>query len=249
MAGRDWEIEEGKEVVGKTIVGGRPRARRTRKLRIPIGIEKLLCRAAADGELKRGLLYDRTNVLKAPGLELSDDERAILASIPALTLETMIDRIDLQRHPKRTFMKGVVAAAVLAAATTLVDCGGESQPAGIQPDDWNTGNDAIEEMVPEAIVQGIEPDDVYTAPDPDVVEMIDTVATKGIAPDLIDTDDMSAPVGIQPDVVETEDMMAPTGIMPDVVETEEVAVDTGIGPDVVDHQDAMAGTGILPDVE
>lgn len=253
--GKDWEIEEGKEVVRQTIVGGRPRVRRKRKLRIPIGIEKLLCRAAADGELKTGLLYNRTKVLAEPGLELTEEERMILTSIPPSSLETMIDRIDLDRHPRRKFMRGVVAAAVLAATTTMVDCGFESQSAGIDPNiDMYESKDVIEEMVPDSIVTGIEPDDVYTAPDPDVVDKDIVEPNAGVqmdmqGADVFEHEDYGAPTGILPDMIETDDMAAPVGILSDTVDIEELAVDTGIGPDVVDHEDAMAGTGILPDAE
>ena len=53
------EIEEGREVVRRTIVGGRPRARKNRRVIVPIGIEKVLCRAAADNRFKATLFQDR----------------------------------------------------------------------------------------------------------------------------------------------------------------------------------------------
>ena len=114
-------------------------------MRVPIGIEKLLVRAAADPELKTRLLADRATVLAEFGDEVNGPEAEILKSIPIESLAAMVDRIDLERHPKKRFMKGVVRAAlVAAAATAMIGCGddstSESFSTGISPD-WPPADD------------------------------------------------------------------------------------------------------------
>jgi hypothetical protein len=203
MSGKDFEVEEGKEIVGRTIVGGRPAARRKRKVRVPIGIEKLLVRAAANEEFRRRLLDERDATLASLEGELSPTESQVLTSIPTPTLEGMIRNIDLQRHGKRRFMKGVVAAALLttAAAGTLGCEVFETQTKGISPDELE---DVVTETVvaPDATSRGMEPDE-------DVLVVEDSFDIKGITPDMEE----------EADVIEVPDLPAPTGIMPDTEET------------------------------
>lgn len=147
METRELEVEEGKEVVRRTIVGGRPFTQHTRKISVPIGIEKLLCRAAAMPELKRGLLSNPTDTMSPFSEELSVGERTILSSIPAATLLRMIEHIDLKRHAKRQFMKAVVAATLVAGAGSAVTgCYAEGHgpmPAG-STDGWTVDADSVE---------------------------------------------------------------------------------------------------------
>lgn len=122
---------------------------------VPIGIEKLLCRAAAVPELKRGLLSDPEEALSAFSAELSVEERAVLASIPVATLSRMIEHIDLKRHSKRQFMKAVVAATLVAGAGSavvgcVVGCGG---PAGSRPD-FDTVETVSDTQFPDADQRG-----------------------------------------------------------------------------------------------
>jgi len=208
MGGREFEVEEGKEVVGRTIVGGRPRARKKRKLRIPIGIEKVLCRAAADGRLKASLLDRRESALDELAHELTEAEREVLESIPGSSLQVMIDQIDLKRHPRRKFMRGVMAASFLAAsATTMLDCTEESATMGIGPDSIEPEDTGHELPVNYETVAGIAPD---------VIEVIEQTADAGaIAPtDTLEQDETVESA----DVLEQDDFMAVTGIMPDSVE-------------------------------
>ena len=198
--GKDFEIEEGKEVVRRTIVGGRPLARKKRKLKIPIGIEKVLCKAAVDPAFRAALYENRREALDGLGDELSEAEADILMSIPIEPLDSMVAGIDPKRHAGRRFMKGVMAATfVTAALTTSIDCG-PTQSTGSQPDDVQEPDEvrAGETYAPETAVLGIEPDDVFV--EPDVVEK-DEVTSWGIDPEV--------------DVVEHEDLMAPGGIIPD----------------------------------
>jgi hypothetical protein len=110
--------EGGQELVRNTLTRGQPLPRRKLKLAIPIGIEKLLARAAGDPAFRRALTRDRYAAVTAAGFALGDSERAILESVSVAMLDTLISRIDLKRHSKRRFMKGVAAAAFAAAALT-----------------------------------------------------------------------------------------------------------------------------------
>ena len=203
MSDKKLEVEEGQEVVRHTIVGGRPRARRKRKIRIPIGIEKVLCRAAADPTFQQTLLEDRVATLATLEAELTKTELAILTSIPAASLAEMVLRIDLERHSRRKFMRGVVAATLAAATAGLgvLGCNGTAEPEEINR------------------YGGMAPD-----PPPDIcdgTEAPDVVAEDGTdlaAPDVVEPEDVSMRAGIPPDpadVVEYQDHMAGGGILPD----------------------------------
>jgi len=166
--GRDFEVEEGREVVRRTIVGGRPRAREKRRIRVPIGLEKLLCRAAGDSAFRAALLVDRGRAVEAAGLELLASERAVLDSVPEAVLAGMIGRIDVRRHGRRRFMRGVLAATFAATAVLGVsDCGGEGA-GGARPDDvemdWSGADVGIlsdvVDVEPSYADVGILPDDV-----------------------------------------------------------------------------------------
>ncbi len=202
-----FDVEEGQEVVSRTIVGGRPRARRKRKIAIPIGIEKLLARAAGDLRFRKALLADRYLAVEAQGFALVDSERAILESVSDAVLGTLIGRIDLKRHAKRRFMKGVAAAAFATVAmTTNVACTEEEE-----------GGSAV---------KGILPDVEVT----DVVEIDEKASVDmGIFPDLPDTEETDVPevfpdagVDIQPDVPPN------AGVSPDVVDVEEWEISAGV---------------------
>ena len=203
MSRKKFDLEEGQEVVRKTIVGGRPAARRKHKVKVPIGIEKVLVRAAADSEFRNLLFTTRQAALDSLQGELSPTELQVLISIPEATLEGMIHSIDLQRHGKRRFMKGVVAAALVAsAATGVLGCEvSEDHGKGISPD---MIDDTVTETVvtPDATSRGIDPDE-------DVLVVEDNYATQGATADFYS----------EPDVIEVSDLPAPTGIMPDMEES------------------------------
>ena len=167
-----------------------PALRAKKKLRIPIGIEKLLCRAAADEAFRTLLLNERAVALDGLGDGLDDEERVMLGAIPASTLAVMIERIDLKRHSRKRFMKGVMAAAFVAASSLLtVECD-EDVSKGIAPDDVVWRSDV------QAAIQADIVEDVYRPQD-----------AAGVGPDV--ADELAA------DVIEQEEMMAVTGIMPD----------------------------------
>jgi len=114
------DIEEGTEVVRRTIVGGRPLQRRQHTLNVPIGIEKILVRAAGDDAFRARLFADRASALEQAGIALLPSEQAMLASVPDDLLASLVDRIDLPRHGGRRFMGRVVRAVFATAAAGAV---------------------------------------------------------------------------------------------------------------------------------
>ena len=228
------EIEEGTESVRRTIVGGRPIDRRRRKVRIPIGVEKVLYRAAADRVFREQLLMGRAEALPGTGLEVSGAEAMILRSVSDDALRTMIEAIDVKRHRKRRFFRGI-AAASLAATTALgtASCGEEEMAvAGGAAPDWpDAAGDSISDVMhPDRIEQ-------------DLLPPVDAGSWPELPPDEItplDVPDMTAGVDIKdPDVVEGHDGFAPGGVMPDMVDD----------PDVIDSEVAMDGGMWGDDVE
>jgi hypothetical protein len=185
----DFEVEEGREVVGRTIVGGRPRARRQKRLRVPIGIEKVLARAAADPTFRVALFADRRAAIDDAGYEMLASELTVLESVPEGVLASMIGRIDLRRHGQRKFMRGVVAAAFASAAATSSLLGCEAASAGIAPDevtdnaswpDMGVTTDVVEES--DEGSRGIMADDPEDAAEQEVL-FEELPAPGGILPD------------------------------------------------------------------
>jgi hypothetical protein len=230
-----FDIEEGQEVVRNTIVGGRPRARRKRKIAIPIGLEKVLTRAAGDPAFRRRLFEDRRGALAGLGWELQPSEAVILGAVPNDVLDTMIGRIDLKLHTKRRFMKGIATAVFATAAMTAgVGCKGTGDAADVYGD-MGIGPDVVDinEASPDAgvdvrevevrdISKGVEPDW------PDVQEIFPDAGVDIRPPEEVEADEIF-PVGILddgPEVIDvTDDQPAVGGIMPDVIN--EVEVDQG----------------------
>ena len=231
--GKDFEIEEGKEVVRNTIVGGRPLARRKRKIRIPIGIERVLCKAAVDPVFRVALFDNREGALARLGEDLTAEETAILMSIPGENLATMVARIDPAKHTKRRFMKGVMAATLAAMTagagglacddssgakdvTPAIDYGWAGGAGPDWPPDVKTDEGGPVVDVPEGFADaGSWPSSEVQA---DVLESEDTFASNGIVPDpdVIDVQDNYATKGILPDPDVIEDDIPPVGgIMPD----------------------------------
>ena len=119
-----------------TIVGGQPRRQRPArgKMRVPVGLEKLLFLAAGDPALRERLLADPLAAAADKSVDLRPSERAMLEVTPRASLAAMVDRI-VPANPRRRKFMGLVAtaAASLAAGTATTDCD-NAQPAGIDPD-------------------------------------------------------------------------------------------------------------------
>ena len=179
------EVEEGKEVVRRTSVGGRPRVRKKAVLKVPIGIEKVVYRAAADPEFRERLFADRQGAVTHMGFNLLDSELAILLSVPNRSLAAMIDRIDPERHGRRRFMRKVAACALAVATSTVLLDASCSAPAGCLPEP-DTGSHVAEthaETTTDVVTPpgGIMPDEVVV--DTAEVEPREP-ADEGIGPDL-----------------------------------------------------------------
>jgi len=101
-------------------------AEKIRTMSVPVGLEQLLFRAAADPELRAELVRDRAAAAERWGLALTASERSVLAIAPDDQLEAMIDRLDTseQNLKKRKFMRAVAATAVTLAAGTGLAAGG-----------------------------------------------------------------------------------------------------------------------------
>ncbi len=152
---------EGQEVVRRTIVGGRPQARRATTISVPIGIEKVLAQAAGDAAFRGRLFADRAAAVAEVAPVLQPSEAAILRSVPDAMLATMIGHIDVPRHGARRFMRGVVTAALASAALLgATECGASL---GSEPDEPDV--DTVQEAT---------------------IEVEDTAASRGIMPDVVD---------------------------------------------------------------
>jgi hypothetical protein len=103
----DVTVEDGSEVVSKTIVGGRPRRRKSYAVNIPAGIEKILYLASTDRAFKARLLEDRSGAIEGRRISLTATESAVLGSVSNETLGNMIDQIRPRMHGKRRFMRAV----------------------------------------------------------------------------------------------------------------------------------------------
>jgi hypothetical protein len=96
-----------------TIVGGRPEARDSGQLNIPLGIQTLIKKAAVDGEFRSVLLKTRAEAAREIDLQLTRSEILILSSIPKAQLETIIENTTVPVEHRRVFL-GKLAAAMLA---------------------------------------------------------------------------------------------------------------------------------------
>jgi hypothetical protein len=170
---QDVTVEDGNEFVSKTIVGGRPRRRKTYRMNIPAGIEKILYVASVDPAFRAKLLEDRAGTIASRRIRLTPSEHAVLESVPAATLGHMIDQIRPKMHGKRRFMRAVAVAAVtLATGTAGVACDNED-------------------------VKGVTAD----VPEEEVQADMEDIATQGILPDVpAEVDEDMSVGGAMPDV-------------------------------------------------
>ncbi len=190
------EIEEGKEYVGKTIVGGRPLRRPKRRISIPVGIEKVLYKAAIDPAFKRFLIADRMKAVESENMRLSPSEMLIFRNVSDSALRTMISMIRPKKHGTRKLMKAVAAAVVTLTAGT----------AGMGCDDGGPSGDAVEDEVTDlADSMGDTadmPNDLVDIPDDTAYDsMGDTADVPDDRNDNveIDDEDWGAVEGIRPD--------------------------------------------------
>ncbi|HOS92474.1 MAG TPA: hypothetical protein PLD23_00850 [Armatimonadota bacterium] len=146
--------------VRTTIVGGRPPGDDA-VVDVPMGIERVLRKAAADGRFRTRLMSDRAGALERSGLELSVSEHAILLAIPAKHLQAMIAQLAPSSPARRGLLRRLAAAAGIAlfgvaGATSQMGCRKrETTTLGITPDFPATMG-----ISPDmSRLQGIRPDD------------------------------------------------------------------------------------------
>ena len=180
MAHDEYEIEEGREVVRHTIVGGRPMARRKKKLRIPIGLEKTLYLAATDRQFRTSLLDDRNQAVRQAGYDLEESEANILKSVPQSVLTSMIDAIDTKRHTRRRFMRNV-AACVLAGSAMIEATGCPGPCTGAEPDPPPQDSVSSDQTDGDEAQSDTETDNVD--PDSETIEVDHDIAVTGSMPD------------------------------------------------------------------
>jgi hypothetical protein len=121
-----------------TVVGPQPAERRGgRRIRVPRGLEKLVALGGLGAEWRGKVLADPPAAAREAGLELTEVETDVAASVPRDALAQMIDSFG-KRLPRpkslRRMAAGAAAAALLASA--LSGCGGEDEvlTLGIRPD-------------------------------------------------------------------------------------------------------------------
>jgi hypothetical protein len=190
-------LSGGDTAAGTTIVGGQPDgSRRGVRQRVPVGLERVLCAAAADPELKAALLADRKAAVAARGFGLSPSENAVLENLPVGQLDAMIARLDVSREnlARREFLRAVAGTVVaLAAGTALDACSGNDGQAGAQGDAPFLGP---YEKAPEPSAPPVPPQPPFVDPGP--------------------------PAGIRPDLPEPPRPMPTAGVRPDVPDIGEV---------------------------
>jgi hypothetical protein len=183
-----------------TIVGGQPAKRRRvsrDKVKVPVGLEKILFHAAREPRFKDQLLADRNGAIDGLDVRLRPSEMAVLSTVPNAALEAMIAHI-VPRNPHRREFMGLVAAAAasLAAGTAATGCTGcdegEAEPngggvdAGIDgDDDFDTDTDSSDNTDSDSSTEmDAGPDsgsDTDTETDTVDTEQIDSDETVGIS--------------------------------------------------------------------
>jgi hypothetical protein len=230
-------IRFGEEVAGRTIVGGRGTVRKTGKVSVPVGIEKVLYLAATDAAFRERLRTDREGVVTDRRLKLEEDEAGILRGVPDEQLLLMIQNIDPAKHGRRKFIRSVAAcAASLAAGSVLVECGDDEETI-IKGATVGAGE-----------VRADVPDHVADAADTET-DASHGMDAGGAGPDVPDLPDVSADVETT-DAGDTVDIGVDAGqihgIMPDASEEQDAS--DGGSPDHVEVDvDAGQSFGILPD--
>jgi len=107
-------------------------------LQLPMGLERVLRRAAVDEGFCQQLVADRAAALDGCGLDLTASERAVLLATPEEHLLAMTSQLAPANPVRRSFIKRLAAAVALAvfgiaAAGSQMGCP-LTQTKGIRPD-------------------------------------------------------------------------------------------------------------------
>jgi hypothetical protein len=127
------ETRNGKANSSLTIKGDQPNKRHkfAGKIQVPVGVEKILFRAAGDEGFKERLLSDRAEAIEESSVTLRSSEAGMLTAISNEALSNMIASINPENPKRRKFM-GLVAATAASIVAGTVDSG--CQSAGVSVD-------------------------------------------------------------------------------------------------------------------
>ena len=145
-------IGSDRSVVRVTIVGGRPPGDDVR-IPVPMGIERVLRKAAVNEDFRHKLLEDRAAALEASGLALTPSERAILLGAPEDQLASMIEQIAPADPTRRSLLRRLAAAAGIA----LFGAGLAGSGSSCKRDEEEAMKEAITGIRPEQKVRPDEP--------------------------------------------------------------------------------------------
>lgn len=215
----------------------------TAEAEIPVGLELLLLRAAADPDLAQRLGTDREGALRSAALTLTPSERSTLDALPAPVLAAILRNLQPQAHRRPSFLKRVAATmtGTVLFTTSEVACGGIMSEPFVETNDGQSDPGA-DDRASEDVVDDVDPDSAGEAEAdadvlPDVVEVVDGADVPGDVPDGVDasTDvvaDGEGDVDGVADVVPDGDEVADGADVPgDVADVVDGATDAG-GPDV-----------------
>ena len=173
-----------KDAVFTTIVGGRPPGSGTNVSNIPRGIEVLVKKASVDKEFCKILLEKRAEAAVGIDLDLSEEEKAILRSIPKEQLEKIILETKVRPENKSIFLGNVgkimlAAVAGFAVITAMCPTLGHT----VAPDVTGIRPDRVDELRLEA-PNDPNSQDKDTTSDPNTPDINDfDSAIRGIRPD------------------------------------------------------------------
>jgi hypothetical protein len=118
---------------------------------VPVDLEAVLLRAARDAEFKARLLADRRAAIGEAGIALTDSERALLAAMPAQTLQATVDRLEPKRQRDQRFLRRVGAAALVGGILVAsCDGGNDTMQAGGVDSDTDVDTDSDADAGPDA---------------------------------------------------------------------------------------------------
>ncbi|MFH1434432.1 MAG: hypothetical protein ABIJ56_01830, partial [Pseudomonadota bacterium] len=77
---------------------GKPLKQRRAKIAIPVGVEKVLYKAAIDPDFRGRLLEDRMKAVESAGMKLGPSEMMVIRNVKGSALRKMIEHIKPRRH-------------------------------------------------------------------------------------------------------------------------------------------------------
>ena len=124
---------------------------------VPVGLERIIYRAATDPGFLAALLRDREAAVTPMGLRAS--ERALLRAVPEAQLRAAVAGVDVSEDnlARRVFLGAVAASAATVAAASTLGCGDDVSK-GIRPDmPSDGGKDTVEVKEAAPAPTGIRP--------------------------------------------------------------------------------------------